>query len=209
VDGAAVTTEAREIRIPKMFETNLGKQGLIFPKNHSYYKDIPRSELRKSILYLPPENTYTTIELGAKTIDVHPLHGKDEMQINIETCAMLLKHDPDAKLNLLPVIEEKDIATKDKFYSKEYIENFKLKNADALYNGKEVEFEEPSGKGNSIQNTLRSAKEQSDFIIMRVPDDSDLDKIQRRLYGQLKFYEGKNIEIWVMNNNELRKYKSR
>jgi uncharacterized membrane protein YcgQ (UPF0703/DUF1980 family) len=45
--------------------------------------------------------------------------------------------------------------------------------------------------------------------IMRVPDDSDWNKIQEEIYGQLKFYEGKNIEVWVINNNELRKYKSR
>jgi hypothetical protein len=35
--------------------------------------------------------------------------------------------------------------------------------SEALYKGKEVEFEEPSEKGNSIQNTLRNAKDQSHY----------------------------------------------
>jgi hypothetical protein len=168
---------------------------------------VPRAELRKAILYLPPESTCQTVPLGGHKVDIHPLHGEVERPKNIETCAVLLKHDPKAKLKLLPVIEEKDLAIKDKFYPKNYVEKFRLKNADAIYNGKVVEFEEPTGSGSSIKRSIRNGKEQADFVIMRVPDSVDLGQIEHYIFGQLGHYKGQNIDVWVVNSSELRKYK--
>ncbi|MDR1458598.1 MAG: minor capsid protein [Bacteroidales bacterium] len=207
-DGTPVTKEAQTIGIPKMFETNLAKQGLIYPKNHPYFKDIPASELRKAILYLPAENTYTTLQIGDKFIDVHPLHGNHELQKNLEACEILLKHDPDAKLKLLPVINEKEKEVKNKFYPKAYVEKFKNKNADALCNGKVVEFKEPR-EGSGIENIIKKAKEQADIVILKVPDNVVWDGeegIERNVFKRLGHYKGQDFEVWVMNNDELRKY---
>ena len=213
IDGEKRETPEKDIpkvHIPDIFRTNLAKTGLIFPKNHPYYNGIPKSELRKAIAYLPPENTFLDVAIGTNEIEIHPLHGDEELSKNIETCNILLKHDEKAKLKLLPIINEHDIEIKDKFYSKEYVKNFKNKNADALYNEKIVEFEEPTCKGNSIKNTLRKAKEQADIIIMRVPDDVDFDKIYNEINGQMNHYNNdpkyEKLEVWIVNNNELRKY---
>jgi SPP1 gp7 family putative phage head morphogenesis protein len=205
--GEPVTTKYKDISIPEMFRTNLAKTGLIYPKNHPYYNGVPRAELRKAIVYLPPENTYQTFEIGDYKIDVHPLHGESEVGRNIDTCQTLLKHDEKAKLKLLPIINESEIGIKDKFYPKEYVKEFGKKNADCLYNKKVVEFEEPVfGSKNSIKNSIRGGKKQSNFVILRVSDDSDWNNIERQVWGQLNHYTGQKFDLWVMNNNELRKY---
>jgi SPP1 gp7 family putative phage head morphogenesis protein len=207
-----VTQSVPDVPVPAMFRTNLAQTGVIFPKEHPYYSGVPRAELRKAIAWLPPENTYQSVVIGDYEIDIHPLHGKGEVSRNVETSYMLLKHEPTAKLKLLPIIEEKDFAVKDKFYPKDYIEKFKLKNGDTLYNGRVAEYEEPSGKGRSISNSIRGGKEQSDFVILRLPDGLDWDGengIERAIYGQLSHYKGQNFELWAMDNNQLRKYKTR
>jgi hypothetical protein len=61
-----VTEKTHKIHIPPIFQTNLAQQGLIFPKNHPYYKGIPQAKLRKTIAYLPPEDTYVTYNINDK-----------------------------------------------------------------------------------------------------------------------------------------------
>ncbi|MDR2385703.1 MAG: phage head morphogenesis protein [Tannerella sp.] len=200
-------TQVPNVPIAPMFRTNLAKTGLIYPKNHPYYNGIPRAELRKAIAYLPPENTYQSVVIGDHEVDVHPFHGEKELGKNLETCNTLLKHDPKARLKLLPVINENEMGIKEKFYPKDYVKKFGKKNADCLYGKKVVEFEEPSGEGWSIQKAIKNGKKQADFVIMRVPDNMDWNKIEKVTKSQLGYYKGQDINIWVMNNNELRKYR--
>ena len=212
VDGEVTPAKKTpHIPIPPMFQTNLGKQGLIFPKNHPYYRGIPAAEINKAILYLPAENTYTTLKLKNGFIDVHPLHGEKEVKQNIATCKLLLKHIQEkVELKLQPVINEKEKAAKEKFYSKEYIKKFENKNADAILNGKEVEFKEPKGTKSSIHRAIRKGKNQADFVILRVPDNADLEMIENNVDGQINYYEKekKFIEVWIINNNTLIKKKT-
>jgi hypothetical protein len=35
-----------------MFKTNLAKQGLIFPKDHAYFKDVPDDVLREGVVLM-------------------------------------------------------------------------------------------------------------------------------------------------------------
>jgi SPP1 gp7 family putative phage head morphogenesis protein len=202
------------VDIPEMFETNLAKTGLIYPKNHPYYFGIPRAEISKALAYLPPENTFIDVDFGnGIKFEIHPMHGNYELRANIDNCRMLMKHDPEAKLKLLPVFNENELSVKNKYYPEDYIKRFGKKNADYLYSGRIVEFEEPSGIGNSIKNVLRKAKEQADFIIMRVPDNVDMDDVLQKIKGQMKHYKDnpdlKDLEVWIMNDSTLIKKHNR
>jgi SPP1 gp7 family putative phage head morphogenesis protein len=219
VDGAPVTTEPKEIALKPIFQTNLAKQGLIYPPKHNYFKDIPKTDLRNAILSLNPESTYTSLQLGDISIDVHPLHGDDELKGNLETCKMLLEHlkkeDEEAYKNtilkLLPNLNDTEDVFKNKFYSKEYIEKFGSKNADALFNERIVEFKEAKGGKQGIHNAVHRGKKQSDFIIIRVSDDANMEEIERQLIGRLNHYkdDANLIEVWVMNSNTLIKKQNR
>jgi hypothetical protein len=110
---------------------------------------------------------------------------------------------------LLPNLNDTESAFKNKFYPQWYIENFSGKNADALFNGRIVELKEAKGK--SIHNAVHRGKKQSNFIIVRVADDVDMNEIERQLIGRLNHYkdDANLIEVWVMNNNTLIKKQNR
>ena len=195
------------ISIPKMFRTNLAETGLLFPKNHPYYNGIPKAELRKAIAWLDPEDTYQSYVIGNYEIQVHPLHGKKELEKNIEACNALLHHDPEAKIKLLPILNEQDAAIRLKFYPKEYIEKYPNKNADMIYNGKVVEIEVPNGSKSSIQNAIKKGKQQSDIVFIHLNDLTDFNKAVNTVNGQLKHYEDKeNLRILVFNSKRKQEF---
>lgn len=194
--------------IPELFRTNLAQTGLIYPKNHPYYIGIPKAEIRKSIAYLPPENTFVTYGIGKNAvIDIHPLHGDKELQKNVDASKLLLKHDSKAKIKLLPVLHEKDKKVKTNFYPKEYVKNYPNKNGDAIYNGKVVEFESPSGSKKSIQHAVEHGIVQADKVIIHIPDTIEFEFAMNVVNGHIAHYPNHNNEIWIMNANELKQYK--
>lgn len=69
----AVTPESKipTADIPKMFQTNLGKQGLVFPPDHPYFKNIPEGIQKQSLSALRKQIKNETIErLQGKIISV-------------------------------------------------------------------------------------------------------------------------------------------
>lgn len=195
------------INIPKIFRTNLAKTGLIFPKNHPYYNGIQKAELRKAIAWLEPEDTYQSFVIGNHEIDIHPLHGKKELDKNIEATHTLLRHDPKAKIKLLPILNEQDAAIRPKFHPKEYIEKYPNKNADMIYNGKVVEFESPNGSKKSIQNAITHGKRQAGTVIIHLNDLIDYNDAVRIAKGHLKHYETEKFEVWLLNKENFMQLK--
>lgn len=195
------------ISIPKMFRTNLAETGLIFPKNHPYYNGIPKAELRKAIAYLDPKDTYQSYVIGDYEIDIHPLHGKKELEKNTNACYALLKHEPKAKIKLLPILNEQDAAIRAKFYPEEYIKKFPNKNADAIYNNKVVEFESPNGSKKSIQWAISNGKKQANTVIIRLNDTTDFNAVVRICKGHLKHYEKEEFEVWLLNKDNFTQIK--
>lgn len=207
VQAPGVESDQKEIpsnsSVPQIFRTNLAKTGLIYPKGHPYFKDIPAVELRKALEYLPAKNSYLETYIGNHEINIHPWHGDKELDQNLDAVNILLKHDEKAKIQLLPVINDKDKEIKHKFYSKKYLEKYPTKNADISYNGKIAEIEHASGTKSSIQNRIKDGKKQSDFVMLQVPDDVDMNEVIKVANGQMKWYENKeDLTVWVFNSNE-------
>lgn len=201
--------------IPELFRTNLADTGLIYPKNHPYYRGIPKAEITKAIAYLPPENTFVTYGIGKNAvIDIHPLHGEKELQKNVDACKVLKKLDAKAKIKLMPVIEvnakteSKDISARKAFYGKDYQKKYPLKNADAIYNGDVIEVESPKGSKKSIQHAIKHGILQADKVIIHIPDDIDLQWAYNKVNGHvIEHYSNTTNEIWLMNSSELVQYK--
>ncbi|MDL2289894.1 minor capsid protein [Paludibacteraceae bacterium OttesenSCG-928-F17] len=195
-------SELPKVHIPELFNTNLAKTGCIFPKNHPYYKGIPKAELRKALAYLPPENTYLSVTINkGVNIDIHPWHGDLELDKNINACRDLNSLDKSAKIKLLPIIEEKDKAAKKLFLPDEYLKKFPLKNPDIIYNNRVGEIEISNGGKTSIQNAIKHGKKQSDFVLVKVPDGLELNSVSHIVNGQMKHYEDKeNLTVWMFNN---------
>ncbi len=197
------------ISIPGMFKTNLAKTGLIFPKNHPYYDGVPRSVIRKSILHLPPKNTYMDVMLGDYPIQIHPLHGHSEIDETLTALKTLLIHEK-GNIKVLPIIEEKDMVAKKRFYPEKYLKKFSAKSADIQFNGVITEIERSSGNKNSIHNRIRSGKSQADNIVIIIPDNIKIKDIDRHINGQMKWYKDKeDLNVWIYNKNEIKKYQTK
>jgi SPP1 gp7 family putative phage head morphogenesis protein len=212
-DGfGAVTPDEKvpRINIAPMFRTNLAKTGVIFPKEHPYFNGIKEfpEELSRALLNLPPENSYTSLVIGDSEIDIHLLHGERELGKNLNAVNALLQHDKEAKIKLLPIIQEKDKKLKKKYLSENYLKKFPDKNPDLLYNKKVAEIEVPNGSKRSIQHAVEHGIKQAEFIIIHLPEDADFDSAVRVVNGQMKHYQDNNSEIWLVNNKEKRIYKS-
>ncbi len=195
--------------VPSMFQTNFAKTGIIFPKNHPYYVGIPKSELRKSIAWLPPENTFLTWDFGDdKLVDIHPLHGEKELKKNIDAVDLLLKYKPDARIQIMPIIEEKDAEIRSRFLPKEYLQKFPLKNPDIKINESLAEIEVPGGSKRSIQHAIEHGIKQADTVFIHIPSGVSIDDAYRIVNGHIKqYYADTDAKIYLLNETELRLYK--
>jgi len=192
--------------VPEMFRTNLAQTGLIYPKNHPYYDGIPKAEIRKAIAYLPPENTYLTTNIGNKTvIDIHPLHGDNELGKNIDACRVLKNMDKKAQIKLLPILNEKDKAAKKAFFGDDYLKKFPTTSPDLTYNGKIAEIEVAANTKTSVKNRVRDGKEQAEFVLIQISEDMSLDDAFRHANGQMNHYKDKkDLTVWLFNTTGKR-----
>lgn len=191
IQAPGIKTETKnvpEIAIPEIFRTNLAQTGLIFPKNHPYYTEIPRSEIRKSIAYLPPENTYMTYAHKPE-ININAMHGKDEVEGNLRVMNAFLKNfntkeNPVKSIDFLPELAEKDKKLKSKFYPKGFKLRDDNKNADAIITYKNgdkhvVDFKYMTGtKGTKLASRIEDAYLKSDYAIILFENDVELTKRQ-------------------------------
>lgn len=198
------------VPIPDMFQTNLAKTGLIYPKNHPYYLGVPRAEISKALAYLPPKDTFIDIDFGSDVVlDIHPLHGDKELSANIDLSRLLKQFDPKAEIKLMPIISENDMNARKLFYPEGYLNKFPTKNADTLYNGKPFEFENANGSKSSIQNAIKNGKKQADNIVIRIPDNIDINQADQIVKGQLKHYQDKeDLQVWLVNSSKKLEYKT-
>jgi len=211
-DASKPSKNTPSISIPGLFKTNLAKTGLIFPKNHPYYDGVPRSVIRKSILYLPPKNTYMDVMLGDYQIQVHPLHNRDEIENNLRTLKSYLDSTnlKIKDIKILPDIHQKDKLIKKAYYPKNYTLRVETKNADSiitLQNGKEIvaDFKHLTGAGGHISGHINEASQKAEYIIIKIgkkskQDNSELIKLAK---SRTKHKELKGICIIDYNNNKI------
>lgn len=157
--------------IDPMFETNMAKAGLIFPKGHPYFDGVPKAELRKAMAYLPPENSYMTVTgVGGNKIDLHLLHGNEETLKNLAVADDLIKLGY-RDIKLLPDLHMKEAALKSKFYPKGYKPYDVAKNADAWIKSKSgknmvCDFKTLTSE-RSFANHIAMASKQADYAIIK------------------------------------------
>lgn len=199
--------EIPDVHIPEMFKTNLAKTGLIYPKNHPYYIDVPRAEISKSLAYLPPKNTFIDYDFNGVKLEVHPLHGAKELAENIDISKLLKTFDSEAKIKLMPILSEADMNARKLYYPKSYLDKYPTRNADALINGQMVEYETANGSKASIQNAIKSGKKQAEKVVIHLPDNMNMLEADRIVQGQLKHYQDKeNLTVWLVNTSERKEY---
>lgn len=157
--------------ITPIFETNLAKQGLIFPKGHPYFDGVPKAELQKAMAYLPPANSYRSFKVTKNiTADVHILHNDSEVLQNLRVAEDLVKLGYD-EIKLLPDLHEKESALKPRFYPEGYTPRDIKKNPDAWIKSKQGEdmvcdFKVLTSE-RSFAHRIVEASEQADYAVVK------------------------------------------
>lgn len=192
-DKVTPSSSIPQVAIPPLFETNLSKTGLIYPKNHPYYVDVPRAEMRKSLAYLPADNAYIDMLVGDNTIHIHPLHGEGELHNNLIVANDFMNLKKEVKsLNLLPDIHVKDAHLKERFLPNGYKLRDLRKNPDALIqlkNGDKwvADFKCLDGKGGHLAHHIKDAYAKADYVIVKLENSSKtIGQIMRTVNGQME-----------------------
>jgi hypothetical protein len=165
-------------------------------------------KINKAMLYLPANNTFIDVDFGNDVrLEIHPLHSKNELSQNINISRTLKQFDKQAKIKLLPIIEEEYADIKKRYLPEDYLKKFPKKNPDVLYSGKPVEYETASNSRSSVQNAIKAGKKQADHVVIRISDSMNMDEAKRITKGQLKHYQGKeNFTVWLINSSERIEY---
>ena len=78
------------------------------------------------------------------------------------------------------------------------------------YNGKIAEIEISSGSKSSIQNCIKHGKKQADFVLVRIPDDMDINTANSFVKGQMKHYEGReDLKVMVFNSSRQQVFETK
>lgn len=169
-----------------MFRFNPGKQRVIFPEKHPYFKVQQR--IREVVEALSAQGEWEEIPVKKGSIKVSPLHGKKERKDNIRLASFYAnKYGYDYKL--LPI-------------------NVKHRTADALNETLGIKQElkiNTTPTKSAIDNALRSAKGQSANIVIEINSSistGDLaDVIKNRVNRSPKIEE-----VWLRKGDVDRKY---
>lgn len=101
-----------------MFETNAGKQGVVFPEKHPYFKDAEKDRvkiIRQSTLSMPRADQFRRIkDYGKGTVDEHVLvNHKASDYKQVSTVAIEFAMQFKEQMEVLPIIHENDTDTRD------------------------------------------------------------------------------------------------
>lgn len=183
--------------VQPMFQTNLAKQGLIFPQGHPYFTGIPKPELRRAMAYLPPENSYKVVAgSGKKAYDVHLTHNIGEIAKNLAVADDLVALGY-KNIRLLPDLHEKEAALKRQFYPEGYRPANIKKNPDAWMVDKDgrdmvCDFKTLTGR-RSLASHISEAAEQANYAVIKLMYKPQIDSVKRtieRKMGECKELKG-------------------
>jgi SPP1 gp7 family putative phage head morphogenesis protein len=182
--------------VPEMFKTNLAKDGLLFPKQHPYYKDCPNEILQKAELLRT--NKYSKMERTEgmnADVWVSNIADKKDLNENIVLAKRLAAHGQE--VHIQPHSFDK-----------------KVKNPEIKLGSFDSDFKIDSAKTNIekfVRNAIDSANTQGANPPVLVIKNERYKKVDvwRALRGQFsETKRKKNIsEVWLLLDDDLVKIK--
>jgi hypothetical protein len=176
--------------IPKMFETNLALNGMVFPPTHPYYKDMPKEVMSFG------ETSFTKMEhrrfkdgnvykngLTNNPAKKNDIRHFDEVLLKEKTADALAHHfKTDVYLN-----PEFSNPQTDMRYSSFFAGAKPFKQPDFFFNNQQWEMESYDGrfKYNKVSKMLRNGASQSENIIIKLKHRVDIANIKSRALASI------------------------
>lgn len=178
-----------------MFKVNLAKQGLIFPKDHPYYNGVPKEILRKALAYLPPENTYRTVNLGdGVTVQEHAMlkYENKETIIKNRQIASILKSNGFNDIKLTPQIHQNDKEGRIAYYGKDFASKNLTQCPDAWIDSELAEFKTASTR--NMSRRVYEASKKANICVLQPMGKYTDNQIERFVKGQFGLDDRKNLK---------------
>lgn len=207
--GGKETPEEKIIRptdVPKMFQTNLATNGLVFPADHPYFEHVPADVLKAADQNNP--FVYDQVLKAKKGGSVwrSALHGQEEFKGNLQIAKVIA--DLGNRVILLPEVKPDNDAQRAlrKMVLPDVIK--KGKNPDASIDGKLFEFKHATeSTQSSIQKAIDKGRKQAEGVVIRVKDDITEAKFKRFVKGKLlQLKTDLPEDIWMIRKGKLTKY---
>lgn len=170
--------------VPKMFQTNLAKHGLVFPAGHSYWDGVPNSILEQGRSLITPDTLLMYEAENGKKVTMHIKHGDIEKPKNIATAKTIADSGQSVYLN--PV-------------------KFGEKTADFTIDSMQWEAKDPKGYDQVAKNISR-AYGQSNNIILHFKGNIDENRMKLKLSSYLKENSQWVENVWIIAKNINKKY---
>jgi hypothetical protein len=143
------------------------------------------------------------LTLSGGHIDLHPLHGKDELKENMEACMILADHG--FIIEMLPLLHAEEVELRKKFLP----DVFCNKNPDVRINGqligdiKTPDKDLPISKPTINRLILSAAKQKADIAILNLCGrDYSFQEIKRGIVGALQPDRNRSILlVWVITKS--------
>lgn len=191
----------------------------MFRPHRNMFKYFTVKAIRSSdglFYFYNPNNTGSTMDYSIKSktgnyvrvyltlagghIDLHPLHGKDELKENMEACMILADHG--FIIEMLPILQASEKGLRKKFLP----DIFDNKNPDVRINGqligdiKTPDKDLPITKSTISREILSAAKQKADIAILNLCGrDYSVQDIKRGIVGALQPDRNRCILlVWVI-----------
>lgn len=191
---------------PKMFQTNLAKNGLIFPEGHPYFTHLPNEVIKAADNQNP--YLYEKIHAGKEGGYVYdnPVHNHGEgWDEQLKTAKILA--DSGERVILFPQVNNDSSWQKElrKLVLPEEVKEGK--NPDARVDGKimDLKFTDANTK-NAIDSLLRNAKDHADTVCIRLTAEMNDADLKSAIKGRVLRTDLQEVWIIKEGSNKPVKY---
>jgi hypothetical protein len=190
--------------IPKMFQTNLGQQHLIFPKDHPYFNGAPKKIYEQAIKLLPYNDQFETINhKGYGVLREHTLN--DAKSKDYETVKLIAKELAETEnVDMLPRFDFDNDPARTILIPDAKVRKY----PDLRVSGKLWEVEETGVDANinTLKNAIRNGSHQAERVIVKlnhIPEDRELNRVLGSKWKDHKELQ----EIWFrMQDGSYKKF---
>ncbi|SUJ26437.1 phage head morphogenesis protein, SPP1 gp7 family [Sphingobacterium spiritivorum] len=195
--------------IPKMFSTNLAENGLLFPADHAYYKDVPAHIINNATFYMPEKEQYLIRHKAADGSTLR-VHRKTEMESKVDLKDLITISKKDIEqgvtIDILPEIHASEKKLRDKLLkgTKENMNPDRRITSAGKSEYNEVEKPTIPLSWDKIQGRIAKGAKQASHVTILLEDDFSKDALGKLATERFRNVKGLNKLTFVsMETGEI------
>lgn len=187
-------------KLPKAFQTNLAKTGMLFPKDHPFFIGIPDAELKNYVYALPVDLQFDPVKIeGAKgKLRVHKLVNEKHVDYEIVREIATEYAIKGSKVDIMPNVDGEK-----QYHDIIFPGAYKYKSPDLRIDDvwHEVESATNAGSYRNLKGPFERGSNQADFIIIDLSVPVAKEKLENVTKLKMGDYPNVKEAIWRYKGN--------